>query len=131
MQFSLDVPSQGFHLTRYTNNSVEINDISYHQHLILTLEKILDWPIKKVTDITLASLTPALAGNPQVLLIGTGIKHVLLPPALSVSLMQQGVGVEVMSTPAACRTYTILTAESRLVSAALILGSVDNSTLSL
>jgi uncharacterized protein len=34
--------------------------------------------------------------------------------------MQTGIGVEVMDTPAACRTYNILLAEQRRVVAALL-----------
>lgn len=34
--------------------------------------------------------------------------------------MQQGIGVETMDTPAACRTYNILAAEGRRVVLALL-----------
>lgn len=37
------------------------------------------------------------------------------------SLIDRGIGVEVMDTHAACRTYNILMAEGRDVAAALIL----------
>jgi uncharacterized protein len=36
-------------------------------------------------------------------------------------LAQAGIGVEVMDTPAACRTYNFLMAEGRKVAAALML----------
>jgi uncharacterized protein len=36
------------------------------------------------------------------------------------ALIGAGIGVEVMATPAACRTYNVLLAEGRRVAAALI-----------
>ncbi len=54
------------------------------------------------------------------LLIGTGPKHRLLPPALVESIERRGLGLEAMDTAAACRTYNILMAENRQFMAALL-----------
>lgn len=62
----------------------------------------------------------SLAGRIDVLFVGTGtvISHV--PPAFRDALEGQGIGVEVMATPAACRTYNVLLGEGRRVAVALI-----------
>lgn len=62
----------------------------------------------------------ALAGEVDVLLVGTGgeIRH--LPPALSRLLEGDGLGVEIMASPTACRSYNMLLAEGRRVAAALL-----------
>ena len=57
----------------------------------------------------------------EIVLLGTGENLHLLHPRLLQSLARSGVGVEVMDTHAACRTYNILVAEGRKVAAALIL----------
>ncbi|MEO5785643.1 MAG: MTH938/NDUFAF3 family protein, partial [Casimicrobiaceae bacterium] len=44
-------------------------------------------------------------------------------PRLTRALAAAGVGIEVMDTAAACRTYNILAAEGRRVTAALLLDS--------
>ena len=54
------------------------------------------------------------------LLIGTGPKHRLLPPALVESIERRGLGLEAMDTAAACRTYNILMAENRQFMAGLL-----------
>jgi uncharacterized protein len=54
------------------------------------------------------------------LLIGTGPKHRLLPPALVESIGRRGLGLEAMDTAAACRTYNILMAENRQFMAGLL-----------
>ena len=57
----------------------------------------------------------------EIVLLGTGECLRFLHPRLLQSLAQARVGVEVMDTRAACRTYNILVAEGRKVAAALIL----------
>ena len=56
----------------------------------------------------------------DVLLVGMGPDIAPLPCPVRAALEQAGIGVEVMSTPAACRTYNVLLVEARRVAAALI-----------
>ena len=62
----------------------------------------------------------ALAGQIDVLFIGTGVETAHLPPALRSQLDAAEIGVELMASPAACRTYNILLSEGRRVALALI-----------
>ncbi len=62
----------------------------------------------------------ALAGQVDVLLVGTGAEIAHIPAALRRDLEAGGIGVEVMNSPAACRTYNVLLAEGRRVALALI-----------
>jgi uncharacterized protein len=52
---------------------------------------------------------------------GKGARFQFPEPALLAPLQKAGIGVEVMDTQAACRTYNILLGEGRSVAAALIL----------
>jgi len=64
---------------------------------------------------------PDLASDaPEVLLVGTGARLRFLPRETIAPLLAVGIGVEVMDTQAAARTYNILMAEGRRVVAALI-----------
>jgi uncharacterized protein len=66
-----------------------------------------------------------LAGLPiEILLLGTGDRLRFPHPSLTAPLRAAGIGVEVMDTGAACRTYNILLAEDRRVGAALMLQAV-------
>lgn len=56
----------------------------------------------------------------DVLFVGTGAEIAHAPPAFRESLEQAGIGVEVMSSPAACRTYNVLLSEGRRIAAALL-----------
>lgn len=60
-----------------------------------------------------------LAGRVDVLLVGTGAEIAHIPGPLRRDLEAAGLGVEVMNSPAACRTYNVLLAEGRRVALAL------------
>lgn len=62
----------------------------------------------------------ALAGQVDVLFVGTGPEIAPLPVPLREALEQAGLGVEIMSSPAACRTYNVLLSEGRRIAVALI-----------
>jgi len=62
----------------------------------------------------------ALAGRVDVLFVGMGDAIAPLSGALRAALEACGIGVEVMATPSACRTYNVLLAEGRRIAAALL-----------
>ena len=62
----------------------------------------------------------ALAGEVDVIFVGTGAEVAHMPAGLRAELEQAGIGVETMNSPAACRTYNVLLSEGRRVAAALL-----------
>lgn len=62
----------------------------------------------------------AAAGDVDVLLMGTGAEVAHAPPAMRERLEAIGIGLEVMASPAACRSYNVLLGEGRRVAAALL-----------
>ena len=55
----------------------------------------------------------------DVLFVGTGRETARIPPDFCTAFEQVGVGIEVMNSPSACRTYNVLLSEERRVAAAL------------
>ena len=62
----------------------------------------------------------ALAGKIDVLFIGMGADIAHVPAGFRDTLEAAGIGVEVMNSPAAARTYNVLLAEGRRIAAALL-----------
>jgi uncharacterized protein len=92
-----------------------------HRGSILCLPSgIYAW--EPAVPLTAASLEPALAEKDRMglLVLGTGDRQVLPSPDLRRAFAEAGVGLEVMDTGAACRTFNVLLAEGRPVGAALI-----------
>ncbi|MEW2913397.1 Mth938-like domain-containing protein [Leisingera sp. JC11] len=62
----------------------------------------------------------ALAGEIDVLFIGTGSEIAHIPAELRKPLEEAGLGVETMNSPAACRTYNVLLSEGRRIALAAL-----------
>ena len=111
----------GHRITTYGAGFVTVNDTVFRGTVLLgrdTLEA--DFEERGPGDLDAATMQRLRELDPEVAIIGTGVRHVFLPPGLVAPLMRDGIGVEIMSTPAACRTYNILGAEGREVVALLL-----------
>lgn len=62
----------------------------------------------------------ALAGQVDVVFLGMGAEIAHAPSVLRQRLEALGIGVEVMASPAACRTYNVLANEGRRIAAAVL-----------
>lgn len=62
----------------------------------------------------------ALLGQIDVLFLGMGADIAPAPRAFRSLIEDAGLGLEVMSSPAACRTYNVLLGEGRRIAAALL-----------
>ena len=89
-------------------------------NVIVSAEEIVEgWTTAALTALTIEDLAPALAFAPTILLLGTGTDRFLPDLELMAALAERRVGLEIMSTPAACRTFNVLLQEQRRVVVAL------------
>ena len=108
--------------TGYGAGYVEVNGKRYSSSLVVSGERlVIDWPATSVDSLAADHLAAILELKPAIAILGTGATFRFPDPARLAALHQARIGVEVMDTPAACRTYNILLAEGRSVVAALIL----------
>jgi uncharacterized protein len=71
--------------------------------------------------VTVEAAAPILAeGGVDVVLVGQGPEIAPLARPVREAFEAAGIGVEIMSTPSACRTYNVLLAEDRRVAALLL-----------
>jgi uncharacterized protein len=106
----------------YGNGGFRFAGMSHRGSLLCLPDGMRAWPALTIDDLTLATLAPMLAKLqlPQFLLLGTGRTQVF--PALEVraAFATRHVGLEIMDTGAAARTWNVLLAEQRPVNAALL-----------
>ena len=81
---------------------------------------IRDWPPAEVDSLQEEHLDALVELQPELVLLGTGSRLQFPEAGILASLHNQQIGVEVMDTAAACRTYNILMTEGRFVVAGLI-----------
>lgn len=119
---NLDDNSAFYQIRSYTPGHLQINELKMTQSVIVSPSKLIDnWTPQTIEQLSKESLSPIFELKPDILLIGTGSR--LIFPSIEIygELINQGIGVEVMNTSAACRTYNALTSEHRNVAAALII----------
>jgi uncharacterized protein len=89
--------------------------------LIISASEVLtDWPVRSIAALCEADLEPVFRLEPEIVLLGTGPRQQFLSPALTVCFYRQGIGVEAMTTEAACRTFNVLMSERRNAVAAML-----------
>ena len=97
-----------------------VGDETVTEDVVLYRDEIeRGWHGKSANDLSVDDVEPIIALRPEIILYGTGWKPVLPPRELTFALARQGIGFEVMDTPAACRTFNILVSEDRDVAAIL------------
>ncbi|NOR52027.1 MAG: hypothetical protein GQ470_05350, partial [Gammaproteobacteria bacterium] len=90
--------------------------------VITPLVLIEEWGARQVSELVNEQATaPLLALDIEILILGSGERLIFPESSLLASFMQKGIGVEVMDSRAACRTYNLLSGEGRKVAAAIIL----------
>ena len=108
-------------VTAYEAGVIEINAQRHNGSLyFMPSGQIHPWAVQSADQLTADDLAPLPEDLPEIVLLGTGSIQKFFRPEVLAPLVSAGIGHEVMSTPAACRTYNILMAEGRLVMAALL-----------
>jgi len=125
MKFNLDRPSTAFVVRAYGPGELRIGDRSFDSSVIVTATALIEhWRPRRLEDLAPAYLLPIFDLQPDVLLIGSGLRQRFPDRAILAALYESRVGFEIMDTGAACRTYNVLVAEGRSVAAALIVEAV-------
>ena len=106
----------------YDEGQVTVSNQVFTNNIIVTANRTIEgWTKQSAETLDQAAIDVLAALEVQVVIIGTGHRQVFPRPSLLATLTTKGVGVEVMTTAAACRTYNILLSEERPVAAALLL----------
>jgi len=121
MNISLDSPNSDYFIKSYEPGKLNLNSGQHQHSVVVYLDQLIThWQVNTIKDLTTAHVEKLVALEPKIILLGTGQAHKFPETALWAPAYQYGIGVEVMQTDAACRTYNILATEGRNVLAALI-----------
>ena len=106
----------------YGSGGFRFADMSHRGSILALPSGIRAWPVASVVELTTGALSPVFAEAEEVelLLLGTGRDVAAVPELLRQRFREARIGLDVMQTGAAARTYNILLAENRKVGAALI-----------
>lgn len=132
MKLHLTASNGRFAVTGHAPGRVDINGRHYERSVLVMPERIdTDWGPGRMEPLTATHLADLAARSGlaagKILLLGTGRRQSFPPAAWLKPLIDLGIGIEVMDTAAACRTYNILMAEGRDVCAALVVEEASSA----
>lgn len=122
MKFAQDDMTAKYVIRSYQAGKLTINGTVYERSVIIMPERLIDdWQPQLFEELTTEYVLELARLEPEILLLGTGATLRFPPPESTGRLGELGIGIEIMDTAAACRTYNILVSEGRRVVAALLM----------
>ena len=101
-------------------DGIRINDQLWSGTVALTPNEVVEqWPSVALQDLVADDFDALLNDSPELVLLGTGAMGQFPPRELMFAFARRGVGLEVMDTAAAARTFNVLAGEGRRVAAVL------------
>jgi uncharacterized protein len=122
MQIQNDSQATPHSILAIDERSITIGEKTYTDSLIVSANTLIPcWPVSTIAKLKKSDLDPILALKPKVIILGAGSTHEMIPPELQHYLLEKGIGIECMTTAAACRTINILFNEGRDAVAGLMI----------
>jgi uncharacterized protein len=121
MRFTQDLTSNVNVIRSYGQGELRINDEVFTNTVIVAASSLRAEPaLASIADLTAEHAGHILEFEPELVLLGTGQRQVFPEAAFGAQFLRSGIGLEVMNTGAACRTFNVLVSEHRRVVALLI-----------
>ncbi len=131
VKLHLDITTGFNAITGHGNGFVAVNGMKITSPLIVLPDKLINpWRIASCStsaplsalSLCSADFVELLALKPELVVFGSGALFRFPDRLLMKTFTEVRIGFEVMDTPAACRTYTVLMSEGRRIAAALLIG---------
>jgi len=120
MDFNEDLSQAKVVIQSYTDGVIKINHQDYCHPIVITPENITEnFLSTQFENITEDHIDRLCQSGAEVILLGTGNTQKRLPKNLFIRAAKNKKSIDVMSTAAACRTFSVLSTDGRMVIAAL------------
>ena len=122
MQLSQENPDFLYVLRGVSDAGVLVNQETLATSFLLAPNELVqDWRPTSSSDLQPADMDAVIALQPALVLLGTGPRQRFPAAAVMAALLTRGIGIEVMDSAAAARTFNVLATEGRRVVAAFLL----------
>ncbi len=122
MKLSLDDNTAKFLIHEYTAEYIRVKNVQHTRSIIISYNALFpEWAPQSIDQLTETHIIEILKEMPEMILLGTGKKIQFPHPKILQPAYERNVGIEVMDTAAACRTFNMLASDGRKVAAGLII----------
>lgn len=120
-ELTFEPPGEHLFVRSTGPEGIRIGDRHFRHSIVLGRDRMVEnWGPASVSELGEEHFAAVLDFEPEIVLLGTGAGQVVLPPERLAPFHRRAIGVEVMTTQAACRTFNVLVSEQREVVAALL-----------
>ncbi len=121
MQLGLEKHLGQLAIHHYEIGKIVLNDGQIIQQSFFIFREQLEtaWSPPAPSQLRVEHFREILALKPEIVILGTGKRLIFPPAAVMQPFAEHRIGLEVMDTGAACRTYNLVLSEGRSVCAAL------------
>ena len=121
-ELTRDLNTAAYQLTAYAPGCAKVNSESITRSFIIAPEKgVILWEPRRLAELKASHWQPVLALKPTIVLLGVGDRLTFPEAKITAPLLEEGVGLEIMTNDAVCRTYCVLVSEGRKIVAGLLL----------
>lgn len=122
MQLAQENPGFRYVLRGVGPGGVLVNQSTLDASFLVAPDRLVEgWRPRSAAGLQPEDLEPVLALAPAVFILGTGARGVFPSQAVLAAMLVRGVGIEVMDSAAAARTFNVLATEGRAVVAGFLL----------
>jgi len=122
MRFTQDSSSAKHLIRAYGGGEVRVDDEIYRETVIVSASAVFGVPeLRGMNDLLGLDPSRIFSLDPELVLLGTGQRQIFPAASFRSQFVSAGIGLEVMDTGAACRTFNVLVAERRRVVAVLMM----------
>lgn len=108
-------------ITRMQDQTIWVNHQAFNTSILIPHEAPVQvWSAQSIETLSQSDIDALIALRPELIILGSGAQLRFPDSALIVRIHQAGIGFEVMSTAAACRTFNVLVSEGRQVLGAML-----------
>ncbi len=115
MQLQLNTDESINLIHSYQNAQIRIDEERYTSGVIVTPEQLHSLDLNTVYELKAEHFEMLLPYRPEMVILGTGPTQIFPEFSLSKCLISNQIGLEVMNSSAACRTYNVLAGDGRKV----------------
>ena len=119
LKFTRELPGT-MTIRSVSRDGIRINDEVWSGTVALTPREVVEqWQPVAIENLVADDFKALLDDAPELVILGTGGSGQFPPRELMFAFARRGVGLEVMDTAAAARTFNVLAGEGRRVAAVL------------
>ena len=121
MKFTREISSVTT-IRKVSGNAIVVGNDRYTGTIALTPDGLVeDFAPPPLDELTISHFETLLEDEPELLILGTGDRALFPPRELTFAFARRRIGLEVMDTAAAARTFNVLAGEGRRLAAVLYL----------